>query len=173
MTDKILVAFATTHGSMQEVATEVAQVLRSQGFDVDLQSAREVKSLNGYSGVVLGGPQYMFHWHKDALGFLRRFQKSLTVLPVAIFAGGRHGEPKDEDWQVIRDSLDKDLANYPWFAPILVEIVGGRHDPDHLRFPWNLIPAMKQMPASDLRDWDAIRAWAGRVGETFRQKTAV
>ena len=29
-----------------------------------------------------------------------------------------------------------------------------------LRFPMNLIPALKQMPASDIRDWTAIRAWA-------------
>jgi len=29
-----------------------------------------------------------------------------------------------------------------------------------LRFPMNLIPALKQMPASDIRDWTALRAWA-------------
>jgi menaquinone-dependent protoporphyrinogen IX oxidase len=29
-----------------------------------------------------------------------------------------------------------------------------------LRFPMNLIPALKQMPAGDIRDWTAIRAWA-------------
>ena len=46
--------------------------------------------------------------------------------------------------------------------------VGGRFDPAHLRFPWNLIPALKNMPASDLRDWEAIRAWAGSLVEQFQ-----
>jgi menaquinone-dependent protoporphyrinogen oxidase len=37
---------------------------------------------------------------------------------------------------------------------------GGKFVPKKLRFPLNLIPALKQMPANDLRDWVAIRAWA-------------
>jgi hypothetical protein len=44
-----------------------------------------------------------------------------------------------------------------------IEVVGGRFDPDRLRFPWKLIPALKHMPASDLRDWEAIRARANRM----------
>ena len=30
----------------------------------------------------------------------------------------------------------------------------------HVCFDMNLIPTLKRMPASDLRDWTAIRAWA-------------
>ena len=36
-----------------------------------------------------------------------------------------------------------------------------------LRFPYNLIPALKKMPASDLRDWEAIRAWASSLATQF------
>src|SRR5436853_7095744 len=31
--------------------------------------------------------------------------------------------------------------------------------PQKLTFPHNLVPALKNMPASDIRDWTAIRAW--------------
>jgi menaquinone-dependent protoporphyrinogen oxidase len=50
-----------------------------------------------------------------------------------------------------------------WLKPATVEVIGGKFDPQHLRFPWNLIPALKNMPATDFRDWTAIRAWAGSL----------
>jgi menaquinone-dependent protoporphyrinogen oxidase len=46
-------------------------------------------------------------------------------------------------------------------------MVGGKFDPAKLRFPYNLIPALKKMPASDLRDWVAIRAWASSLAARF------
>jgi menaquinone-dependent protoporphyrinogen oxidase len=49
--------------------------------------------------------------------------------------------------------------------PVAVELFGGKFDPARLTFPYNLIPALKQMPVSDIRDWDAIRAWAAGLTE--------
>ncbi len=166
---KVLVAFASTHGSTQEVAAAIADVLRGQGLVVDLQPARDVRSLEGYGAVVLGAPLYMFHLHKDALRFLSRHQKALSGgLPLAVFAGGPFGEGDGNEWQEVRKSLDSELAKLPWLAPISVQVIGGRFDPAHLRFPWNLVPALKAMPPSDLRDWDAIRAWARSLVEIFQ-----
>ena len=54
----------------------------------------------------------------------------------------------------------KELARLPWFAPVTRKVFGGKFDPIKLRFPRNLIPALKRMPASDIRNWDAIRARA-------------
>lgn len=161
MKTKVLVAYATTHGAMQEVAEFVTTVLREQGVNVDLSPARNVQSLQEYRAVVLGAPLYMFHWHKDAHRFLARHRKTLTgSLPVAIFAGGPFGETDADAWQEVRTRFQRELAQYSWLAPAAVEIVGGKFDPTRLRFPYNLIPAMKQMPPSDLRDWSAIRTWA-------------
>jgi menaquinone-dependent protoporphyrinogen oxidase len=160
MDSKILVAYATTHGSTQEISEAIAVVLREQGLAVDARPARDVRNLDGYSAVVLGAPLYMFHWHKDARRFLSKHHQALMLRPVAIFAGGPIGEGDEKEWQDVRRNLDQELANFPWLAPAAVEIVGGKFDPDKLRFPYNLIPAMKGMPAKDLRDWAAIHAWA-------------
>jgi len=54
---------------------------------------------------------------------------------------------------------------FPWFAPIAHEVFGGKFDPAKLRFPYNLVPYLKRLPASDIRDWNAIRAWASTVAE--------
>ena len=78
MSTSVLVGYATRYGSTQEVAEAVAATLRECGLAVDIQLIREVRTLAGYSAVVIGAPLFMFHWHKDALNFLSRHRKDLT-----------------------------------------------------------------------------------------------
>ena len=47
------------------------------------------------------------------------------------------------------------------FTPFATALFGGAVDPRKLSFPFN------QMPAADVRDWDAIRAWATEIADTF------
>jgi len=155
----VLVGYATQYGSTQEVAEAIAATLREGGLEVDIQPLREVRDLAGYSAVVLGAPLVMYHWHKDALGFLKRHRQALTERPVAIFALGPVHEPHDEEeWKSSREQLDKELAKYPWLAPVAQELFGGKFDPTKLRFPLNKLAGKE--PASDARDWIAIRTWA-------------
>jgi menaquinone-dependent protoporphyrinogen oxidase len=168
METKVLVAYASSYGSTKEIAEVISETLRSQGLAVDLQPIRKVRILEGYNAVVLGAPLYMFHWHKDALHFLSRHRKILADhLPLAIFAGGPFAKGDGNEWHEVRAKFDLELAKFPWLTPISVEIVGGKFDPAKLRFPYNLIPALKKMPASDLRDWVAIRAWASSLAAQF------
>ncbi len=162
MRDSILVAFATSYGSTEQVAEVVVETLRQGGMQVDLQPAGKVRMLEGYRAVVLGAPLYMFHWHKDALGFLSRYRNTLLQKPLAIFALGPINNVEKE-FQEARAQLDKELAKFPWLKPVAIEIVGGKLEPAKFRFPYNMIPAMRNMPASDIRDWDAIRAWASSL----------
>jgi menaquinone-dependent protoporphyrinogen oxidase len=77
----------------------------------------------------------------------------------ALFAlGPFHDEEKE--WHDVRAQLDKAVAKVPWLKPVAVQVFGGKFDPAKLGFPWKLIPAMKKIPASDIRDWAAIAAWA-------------
>ena len=115
----------------------------------------------GYSVVVLGAPLYMFRWHKDARHFLSRHREALTQRPVAIFALGPFTTGDEKEWQGSREQLNKELAGFPWLTPVALEIFGGKFDPAKLSFPYNLF--MRQVPASDLRDWTSIRAWASSL----------
>jgi menaquinone-dependent protoporphyrinogen oxidase len=164
----ILVAYATKYGSTKEVAEAIAKTLKNTPAIVDLQPLNKVKSLNGVDAIVMGAPLYMFRWHSDAKNFLSRFAEPLKKIPTAAFAlGPFHDEEKE--WQDVRGVLDKELAQYPSFSPIAVKIFGGKFDPASLTFPFSLIPALKQMPASDIRDWQDINAWAE---ETYKLFTA-
>lgn len=166
MSASVLVAYATRYGSTQEVAEAVAATLREHGLKVDLQPMREVRSLEGYRAVVLGAPLYMFHWHKDARRFLSRHCEALSERPVAIFALGPFTQGDEKEWQGSREQIAEELAKFPWLTPIAVEIFGGKFDPEKLSFFHKLF--MRKLPATDLRDWTAIRAWASGLATKLR-----
>lgn len=167
MNNRILVAFATTHGSTKEAAERITAALSEKQLDVDLQEAKAVRSISEYTAVVLGFPLYMFKMHRDGRRFLARFHRNFrNGLPLAIFAGGPiEPDRKEEQMQDAREHLLKELDTFPDIQPNSVLVIGGRFQPDSLRMPWKVIPAMKQMPAADLRDWDEITGWAQNLAE--------
>ena len=166
MSTSVLVGYATRYGSTQEVAEAIAATLRECGLAIDIQPLREVRTLAGYSAIVLGAPLFMFHWHKEALSFLSRHREALMARPVAVFVLGPVHDPHDEaEWQDSRAQLDKELAKFPWFTPIALEMFGGKYDPAKLRFPIKMFAGNE--PASDLRDWTAVRAWARDLAAKF------
>ena len=167
MSTSVLVGYATRYGSTQEVAEAIGTALRESGLKVKIQSLQDVSALAEFKAVVLGAPLFMFRWHKDALRFLSRQRKALKQQPVAVFALGPTHEPYDEkEWQDSRAQLNKALAKFPWFKPVALEIFGGKYDPAKLRFPLKLFAG--KVPASDIRDWPAIRAWADSLGEKLQ-----
>ncbi len=165
MARSVLVAYASKHGSTQEVADAIAETLREQDLGVEVRPAGEVKRLDGYDAVVLGAAIYIGHLHQDARRFLTRHRQALAERPLAVFAMGPRtlGE---EDVAESRRQLDHDLAKFRELEPVAVAIFGGVVDPAKLRFPF------KRMPASDARDWDAIHAWADEVASAFAPNLA-
>jgi menaquinone-dependent protoporphyrinogen oxidase len=157
---RILVAYASTHGSTREVADAVAATLRAEGLDVDVLAAAEATEISGYDAVVLGGALYVGRLHKDARRFLAHHATVLATLPVAVFAiGPRTLDPGEVDTS--RAQLGRALAATAVVVPVAVTIFGGAVDPAKLRFPMN------RMPASDARDWNAIEAWARELAGRF------
>jgi menaquinone-dependent protoporphyrinogen oxidase len=154
---RTLVAYASKHGSTEEVARAIAARLRADGQDVDVLPAASaaVAGTAGYDCVVLGGSLYMGRWHADARRFLRRHGGALERLPLAVFALGPLNLEED---QVAgsRKQLDGALGRLG-VEPKLVAIFGGVVEPEKLRFPFS------RMAETDARDWQAIDAWADEV----------
>lgn len=165
MQKPILITWATRSGSTAEVATSIVATLRSGGLEVECRPMRDVATLEGYSAAVLGIPLYMTRLHRDGRRFLARHRQELAALPVALFVLGPVHD-KEEEFAAARRQLAKQLAGFPWFAPVSQAVFGGRWDPATLGFPWSLLPAMKNVPVSDARNWTAIHAWA----EALRDK---
>lgn len=169
MANSVLVTYASRSGSTREVAEAVAATLREHKLAVDIQPMKAVSGLDGYRAVVLGAPLFMGRWHQDARRFLSRHQDALEERPVAVFAlGPMHNDEKE--WQGVRGQLDRALTKVPRLKPIAIEVFGGKFDPALLGFPWKLLPGLKKIPPSDIRDWTAIRAWASNLVAKFQQE---
>jgi menaquinone-dependent protoporphyrinogen oxidase len=149
---RILVAYATRNGSTREVAEAVAGALREAGAAVDLLPARDLRGpIAGWDAVVVGAPIYSGRWHRDAHRFLKRHRGDLGRVPVAVFGMGPRSDT-EEAWRHSRRQLDRALARREWLSPVMVTVFGGV-DP----------PKRGSRQGRDLRDWDAIRAWAEQM----------
>ena len=149
---RILVAYATKNGSTREVAEAIAATLHDRGVAVDVHPARGIRgSVAGWNLVVVGAPIYSGRWHHDAHRFLKRHRDELRQIPVVVFGmGPRDGA--EEAWRRSRSQLDRALAKREWLAPVATAVFGGV-DP----------PKRADQARRDLRDWDAIRAWAADI----------
>jgi len=131
------------------VAEAVAATLHDGGVAVDVRPARDVRnSLVGWDVVVVGAPIHSGRWHTDAHRFLKRHRGELRQMPVVVFGIGPRGGT-EEAWRRCRSQLDRALAKRDRLAPAATTVFGGV-DP----------PKRAEQARRDLRDWDAIRAWA-------------
>jgi len=81
---RILVAYSTNAGSTAEVAEAVRKNLEGPQVEVQILPIEQVRDLNGYAGVVLGGPMIV-GWHRRAARFFRARRRELARVPVALF----------------------------------------------------------------------------------------
>ena len=161
VTPVILVAYATKYGSTGEVANAIAAILSQHGVEIEVHPVWDVRSLDGYSAVVIGAPLFMGRWHGEARRFVRRFRKKLANIPLAIFALGPLST-EEQDRQASTAQFERALAKWYWLTPRAIAVFGGVVDPSRLRFPFN------RMPKRDARDWEAIRTWANWLVPAFQ-----
>jgi len=180
-------------GSTAEVAKAVGEVLVEKGLQVDILPVGEVKGIEGYDGVVVGGPMIM-GWHRSAIKFLKKYRTSWKQIPLAVFVTAMSltqthemsvdgmpiyvderlpKPPKSEGNLNYRERYAR-LANY--LRPILkathpgkpidIAIFGGRLEYGRLKW-WAVLFAMLiiQAQAGDKRNWTAVRDWAASLGE--------
>jgi menaquinone-dependent protoporphyrinogen oxidase len=184
----VLVAYATFAGSTVDVARAIGEELAKSGLKVDVLPIREVKGVDGYDGVVVGGPMIL-GWHRAALGFIKKHRRAFQRIPLAVFVLAmsltRTGEtsvgglpiyvdeklpkpPQDEGRLTLRERYAR-LSNYihPILAatgprkPVSIGVFGGRLEYGRLKW-WAVLFVMVilRAAAGDRRDWAAIRSWA-------------
>jgi menaquinone-dependent protoporphyrinogen oxidase len=166
---RVLVAHAGKHGSTAEIAEAICAELRTRGLDADVRPAGEVHDLDGYDAVVLGSAVYMKRWRHEARRLLHRERRRLAALPFWIYSSGPVGEHPDlasaEPARIVREADRLGARGHVVF--------GGRVPPD----PGNFVELamLRDTPpaAADLRDWDAVRAWAAGIAAELRAAAVV
>ncbi|QYZ78382.1 flavodoxin [Methanofollis formosanus] len=165
MPPRILIAYATKHETTREIADAIAATLKEQGIDAEARHVGTVDTLSGYDGFVIGSPIYMGKILKEAKQFVNHFADALHERPVAAFAVGMSCKDlTDENCRKVETAME------PVTGRIRIRgemgMFAGRMNPSFVPVIGRFM-RYDEAKTEDARDWEAIRAWAGRLLEWF------
>jgi menaquinone-dependent protoporphyrinogen oxidase len=159
--NKILVAYATRAGSTAEVATYVAEALRSTGAAVDVQHVKTVREVKSYDAVVVGSPIRMGHWLPEAVEFVKANRETLSHILTAYFlVSGLLREDTSGMRLRVLTYLDPVRAI---LEPISIGLFAGKMDYSKMDGFDRSIAEAVSSSEGDWRNWEAIRQWAHRL----------
>jgi menaquinone-dependent protoporphyrinogen oxidase len=162
----VLVAYASRHHGTAEIAAEIAGVLRTEGFQVDLEAAADVLTIEPYGAAIIGSAVYMFHWESPALELVRRERMALGGRPVWLFSSGPVGDG--------RSTRHPETVPHPGDVDELAgeigargrAMFGGRVDSQQGGLAMAIMA--KAGLEGDWRDLPRVRAWALEIASTLR-----
>jgi len=184
---KVLVVYASRHGSTRGIAQRIANVLQSDGLEVVIAPADHAAGVGTAEAVVVGSAIYMGSWLKDAVEFIKRNEVTLAELPLWLFSSGPlpgSSLGKGADVDPLTDALGPQDGPGSGGRKKIAEISAATYPKDHRVFLGafdpedppkvtserlvRMLPAVKKaLPAGDFRDWDAIEAWAHEIAATL------
>lgn len=168
----ILIAYASKYGSTAQIAENIALRLKKAGLEPKVMNAVDVKSLEGYSAVVLGSAVYVGNWLNEAADFLAKFKQGLALRPVWFFSAGPtgKGDPVEQmnGWR-FPEALKPMVEG---IHPRDIAFFHGTLDIEKLRFAEKLIVRALKAPAGDFRDWEIINAWADDIAQAIKKEFA-
>lgn len=158
MTQTILVTYATLHGSTAEVADAIAVQLRTRGLDVDVQPVDQVRDPGRYDAIVLGSAIRIGQWLAPARKFVEQHASLLNAKPLAIFTVHMLARDESDQAQTQRTAYVAPIRAL--VTPQHEAFFAGRIDFSRFNLMDKLIAKIVKPVEEDVRDWDAIRAWA-------------
>lgn len=166
---RVLVAYASEHGSTIEIAQRIADRLSEHGLTVDCRGFAQHPDVAGYDGFVLGSAVHNADWLPEAKEYLHRNAAAITLKPTWLFSVG------------MPDALAAPLRRMAMRegSKVVAEILGEVTPRDVRLFSGVIRRA--DLPASgaavlrllgghfgDFRDWAAIESWADGIDTALR-----
>jgi len=181
---KALIVYGTRYGATASTSEEIAEVLRKEGFDVQVVNAKKekVRDIAEYELVIVGSGMQIHRWTKEPEKFLKKFQKELAKKKVALFVSSgaqaliEHEGKPEAIGRGKKKYLEEKAAKYN-LQPVALGLFGGVYDFN--RWPWwagKAKPIAKQQLEAagfketkpgiyDTRDWSVIRSWAKELAQ--------
>lgn len=166
----VLVAFATSHGSTQEIAERIAIGLRRNGLAADARWVVESIDVATYDAVVLGSAVHGGLWLPEASQFAAQNSDLLRQRPIWLFSVSTLGDEESMFPHAVADKL-RTMRKEPGEITELREAV---HSREHRNFAGVVTSSDWPVPGraffrmmggryGDHRNWLAIDAWADRI----------
>ena len=159
LSNSILVAFASRHGSTAELARAIGDGLATHGFEVEVCPMTDVDTVYPYGAYVLGSAVYMGGWLPAARAFLVWHSELIAERPTWLFSSGPVS------------GLGTTEADDALGRALLAEthardhrLFGGKLDHAGLNRRERFVGRLVGARDGDSRDWDSAVAWAAEIG---------
>ncbi len=161
---RVLVAYASKHGSTHGIAEAITERLRELGIGAEACPVDQIEDLECYDAVVLGSAIYAGSWMKDSVEFAERNRATLERVPVWFFSSGPLGPTVEEVEEQPRQlaTLREELQ------PRGCRVFSGALDREQLSFTERLMMKAVRASDGDFRDWDGIGAWAAEIASSLQ-----
>jgi menaquinone-dependent protoporphyrinogen oxidase len=171
MNGKILIAYASKYGSTAEIAEKIGGVLETGHIAVDVMPAGKVKDLSPYKAVILGSAVYVGKWRKEAVNFLKSYEKVLAGCDVWLFSSGPSGEGEPvellDGWRY----PESQQGIIERISPRGIKVFHGYVDTEKLNFIEKSMVKTVKAPLGDYRDWDEITSWGEIIADTLKEES--
>lgn len=165
---RALVAYASEHGSTQEIAERLGTVLAEHGLQVDTRSISSVDRPEDYEAFVLGSAVHDQKWLPAARDFIHDHAAALASCPVWLFSVGMPGALRWPLSLFATAEEPKLLAQFDGvIKPVGHHLFSGVITAGHLPRSGRLMFKAIGGRYGDYRDWPEVDAWAGRIATTL------
>lgn len=165
---KVLIGYATAHGSTREIAERLGARLGRHGLDADVQELAHVVDPGRYDAYVLGSAVHDQRWLPEARAFVAEHAPELAAKPVWLLSVGMPAAlrfPLTLLAGMQPAALVAEFADRLSFRDHLV--VSGVVRDEHLSLLGRLLMFATSHGAGDYRDWDRIDAWGDGVARVL------
>lgn len=163
MTNKILITYASKHGSTAEIAEKIHEIFTNHGLKCEIKSVEDVNDISAYETIVLGSAVYIGQWRKSTVKFLKKNEETLIKKKLWLFSTGPtgKGDPVEllKGWKypdALKDTIDK-------ISPEEITVFHGALNEAKLNTFEKMTIKMVKAPMGDYRDWEQVKLWANDI----------
>jgi menaquinone-dependent protoporphyrinogen oxidase len=153
---RVLVTYASKHGSTHEVAERVAATIQNSGAEVDTLPVNQAEDPSRYDAVVIGSSVYYGRWMQEAVEFVARNRSELALRMVWLFSVGPLGHGAKTEPVDISRLVE---STHAWGH----HLFSGALNSKQLSIVERAIVKGVKAEYGDFRDWAEIEAWAARI----------
>lgn len=172
---KILVGYASAHGSTAEIAEFMGKVFEERQFSVTVANVAIVESVDEYDAFVLGSAIHAGMWLTEFSQFLSRFEDTLVKKPTYMFITCIRVLEADGYQHSVENYVNRSVTDRLGVREI--HPIAGKLEMSAVDWNerWTLAAQFDGSRAAasynnDFRNWDAIRDWATRVANKLLAK---
>ena len=165
---RVLIAYATEHGSTREIAERIGRVLSQRGIEVEVRSAGEARVSMDYDAFVIGSAVHDQRWLVPARDLVDRCAADFQGRRVWLFSVGM---PAALRWPLNRFADAEEAKLLRQFGhrlePVAHRLFSGVIAPEHLPRAGRLAFRAIGGRYGDYRDWSAIEGSAASIADAL------